>query len=98
MLLCISNDDLFLYDKRIFYEYFYRYEWIDDSAFFDVLKDGFQTLRIPKSGTYKFELIAPGWNTDCSGARVCGSVILKQGTGQMRQKFKYFLIINYITT
>ena len=61
---------------------FYRYEWITDSDFFDVLKDGFQTLCIPKSGTYKFELIAPGLDQETSGARVCGSVNLKQVTGQ----------------
>lgn len=56
-----------------------KYKWIDDTAFFDVMKDGFQTLRIPKSGTYKFELIAPGWHKDHPGARVRGTLILEQG-------------------
>ena len=64
--------------KRIFN----RYDWITNSAYFDVLEDGFQTLSILKSGTYKFELIAPGWYQECSGVRVCGSVTLKKGRGQ----------------
>ena len=37
-----------------------RYEWIKKSSFFDVLKEGFQTLIIPKTGTYSFEVIGPG--------------------------------------
>ena len=56
------------------------------------MKDGFQTLRIPKSGTYKFELIAPGWGTDCFGARVRGSLILKQGRGQKDTNIPHFLL------
>ena len=84
----LENDNQFSFLKFLYklyniitikLEYFNRYEWITNSAFFDVLKDGFQTLCIQKSGTYKFELIAPGRSSEYSGARVCGSVNLKQG-------------------
>ena len=60
---------------------FNRYEWISNPTFFDVLEDGFQTLRIPKSGNYRVEVIAPGWSPNVPGASVCGFIDLKKGIG-----------------
>ena len=63
---------------------FLRYTWITNSLFFDVLKEGFQTLTIPKSGTYSFELIGPGLpfkdhKKEISGARISGKIRLERG-------------------
>ena len=66
----------------LFLYIFSRYEWISNPTFFDVLEDGFQTLRIPKSGNYRFEVIAPGWSSEVPGARVCGLTYLKKGRGK----------------
>ena len=58
---------------------FLRYTWITNSSFFDVLKEGFQTLTIPKSGTYSFEVIGAGRNNELSGARINGKIRLERG-------------------
>jgi len=61
-----------------------KYTWITNSSFFDVLKEGFQTLTIPKSGIYSFEVIGPGINfkghknEEC-GARIKGKIRLERG-------------------
>ena len=65
------------------------------TAFFDVLKDGFQTIFIPKTGTYRFEVIAPGWNWDCSGARISGSVMLQIGKCQLSTVTKLYYVPNH---
>ena len=49
-----------------------------------MLKEGFQTITVPKSGTYSFEVIGPGMsfkdhkNEEC-GARISGKIRLEQG-------------------
>ena len=62
----------------------FRYKWITNSSFFDVHKEGFQTLTIPKSGNYSFEVIGAGTNYDAnyvkiSGARIKGKIRLERG-------------------
>ena len=58
----------------------FRYTWITNSSFFDVLKEGFQTLTIPKSGTYSFEVIGAGGHySNLSGARISGKIRLERG-------------------
>ena len=59
----------------------FRFTWITNCSFFDVHKEGFQTLTIPKSGTYSFEVIGAGVD-DCSqlsGARINGKIRLERG-------------------
>ena len=56
-----------------------RNAWITNSLFFDVLKEGFQTLTIPKSGTYSFEVIGAGNDNERSGARIIGKIRLERG-------------------
>ena len=60
---------------------FLRYTWITNYAFFDVLKEGYQTLFIPKTGTYSFEVIAAGnqRSHEFPGARICGKIRLERG-------------------
>ena len=63
---------------------FYRFTWITNSTFFDVPKEGFQTLTITKSGTYSFEVIGAGVSYDghkneLSGAQISGKIRLKRG-------------------
>ena len=70
----------------------FRFSWITNTAFFDVLKEGFQTLTIPKSGTYSFEVIGAGipYN-EISGARINGKIRLERGekiTVAIGQKYK----------
>ena len=72
----------------------FRYKWITKSSFFDVFKEGFQTLTIPKSGTYSFEVIGAGVNyvgNKISGARIIGKIRLERGekiTVALGQKYK----------
>ena len=62
------------------YIFFLRFAWITSSSFFDVLIEGFQTLTIPKSGTYSFEVIgAGGCRTELSEARISGNIRLERG-------------------
>ena len=59
---------------------FLRFSWITNSSFFDVLKEGFQTLTIPKSGTYSFEVIGAGVSyAGLHGARINGKIRLERG-------------------
>ena len=44
---------------------------------FDVLRDGFQYLTIPRSGRYRFEVIGACWYN--KGARIIGEVRLEKG-------------------
>ena len=65
---------------------FLRYAWITNCSFFNVVKEGFQTLTIPKTGTYTFEVIGvgsgPQWKnhyTQISGSRIIGKFRLERG-------------------
>ena len=44
-----------------------------------MLKEGFQTLTVPKSGTYSFEVIGAASSYDSIGARINGKIRLEQG-------------------
>ena len=57
----------------------FRFSWITKWSFFDVLKEGYQTLTIPKSGTYSFEVNGAGIHNDLSGARIIGKIRLERG-------------------
>ena len=46
---------------------------------FDVLRDGYQCLTIPRSGRYKFEVIGASYRKDEPGARITGDVRLEKG-------------------
>ena len=46
---------------------------------FDVLRDGYQCLTIPRSGRYKFEVIGASYRKDEPGARIIGDVRLEKG-------------------
>ena len=46
---------------------------------FDVLRDGFQCLTIPRSGRYRFEVIGASWEEEILGAQIIGEVLLKKG-------------------
>ena len=50
-----------------------------NNSLFDVLRDGFQCLTIPRSGRYKFEVIGVSSREDEPGARIIGEVRLKEG-------------------
>ena len=64
----------------MFFTLFFRYTWITNCSFFDVNKEGFQTLTIPKSGSYLFEVIgAGGYCIELSGARIKGKIRLERG-------------------
>ena len=54
--------------------------WITNPLFFDVKKDGFQTITIPVSSVYQIKLIAPGnsWTKD-PGVKIVATFNLKQG-------------------
>ena len=59
----------------------FRYTWITNEILFDVLKEGFQTLVIPKSGIYSFEVVGAGNEAteEFPGARICGKIRLERG-------------------
>ena len=81
--------DFFIY--MFFITLLFRFSWISNSSFFDVLKEGFQTLTIPKSGTYSFEVIGAGRTNEQSGARIIGKIRLERGekiTVALGQKYK----------
>ena len=62
-------------------DFTFRHKWITNSSFFDVFKEGFQTLTIPKSGIYSFKVIgagSTGWS-ELSGARINGKIRLERG-------------------
>ena len=46
---------------------------------FDVLRDGFQCLTIPRSGLYRFEVIGASRSYNSPGARVIGELGLEKG-------------------
>ena len=46
---------------------------------FDVVRDGFQCLTIPRSGRYRFEVIGASYHEDVPGARIIGEVRLEKG-------------------
>ena len=46
---------------------------------FDVVRDGFQCLTIPRSGRYRFEVIGASSRGDEPGARIIGVVRLEKG-------------------
>ena len=46
---------------------------------FDVLRDGYQCLTIPRSCRYKFEVIGASYRKDEPGARITGDVRLEKG-------------------
>ena len=48
-----------------------------NNGFFDVVRDGFQCLIIPRSGRYRFEVVGAGWLKP--GARIIGEVRLEKG-------------------
>ena len=50
-----------------------------NNGFFDVNRDGFQCLTIPRSGRYKFEVIGASFRDKEPGARIIGEVRLKKG-------------------
>ena len=50
-----------------------------NNRFFDVVRDGFQCLTIPRSGRYKFEVIGASWFEKEPGARIIGEVRLEKG-------------------
>ena len=50
-----------------------------NNGFFDVPRDGFQCLTIPRSGRYKFEVIGACWYGREPGARIIGEVWLEKG-------------------
>ena len=56
----------------------------ESSKFFNVLKEGFQTLTIPRTGRYSFEVIGAGTSftghkKELSGARIKGKIQLERG-------------------
>ena len=54
-----------------------------ENVLFDVLRDGFQCLTIPRSGRYRFEVIGASWLEEIpgapAGAQIIGEVRLKKG-------------------
>ena len=46
---------------------------------FEVVRDGFQCLTIPRAGRYKFEVIGASWTEKELGARIIGEVRLEKG-------------------
>ena len=47
--------------------------------FFDVVRDGFQCLTIPRAGRYRFDVIGASHNFNEPGARINGEVQLEKG-------------------
>ena len=56
----------------------FRFPWVTNKSLFDVLQDGYQCLTIPRSGTYRFEVIGAGYESE-PGARTIGQVRLEKG-------------------
>ena len=50
-----------------------------DSSLYDVVKNGFQCLTIPRSGRYRFEVVGASWASHKPGARIIGVVWLEKG-------------------
>ena len=50
-----------------------------DSSLYDVVKNGFQCLTIPRSGRYRFEVIGASCFDSKPGARIIGEVRLEKG-------------------
>ena len=50
-----------------------------DNVLFDVVRDGYQCLTIPRSGRYRFEVIGASWLEEIPGAQIIGEVRLKKG-------------------
>ena len=50
-----------------------------DNDLFDVVKNGFQCLTIPRSGRYRFEVVGASWAAHKPGARIIGEVRLEKG-------------------
>ena len=50
-----------------------------NNDFFDVVRDGFQCLTIPRSGRYKFEVIGASFRDKEPGARIIGEIRLEKG-------------------
>ena len=50
-----------------------------NNKLFDVSRDGFQCLTIPRSGRYRFEVIGASWFEKEPGARIIGEVSLTKG-------------------
>ena len=50
-----------------------------NNLLFDVLRDGYQCLTIPRSGRYRFEIIGASWSRKEPGARIVGDVRLEKG-------------------
>ena len=50
-----------------------------DTNLFDVVKSGFKSLTIPRSGRYRFEVIGASSDEREPGARIIGEVRLEKG-------------------
>ena len=50
-----------------------------DNSLFDVVKNGYQCLTIPRSGRYRFEVIGASWIDKYPRVRIIGEVWLEKG-------------------